>query len=411
MGCENGFTMLKKSIIDKGLCTGCGTCIGVCPSQCIHFEKDQIQRGINKCIECGQCLANCPGQSFDYNENNKLLFGAEYNDKSILGTYKNIYVGYSNSKEIREKAASGGVISEIAAFLISKHYVDGVVVVAAQESGLGFEVKIAKSIEEVYGAAQSKYAIIPTNEIIRTILNEDGRYAYIGLPCQIHGIRKAMKNNPELRKRIAIVIGLFCGFNMNSGATEYLIAKSNIKKEDVIKLEYRKKWNNDTGFYIESKDKCFFVPKHEYTFLNMFFSPKRCLMCYDYSGEFSDISVGDAWEAGLGYSRVITRSNYGQEIIEELCCNNKVVLEESSEETIKNSQKKIIDHKKRYIWYRLHKNKYVPDINIRSSTDSVSIMAKIEYFLMHIGRNAIGRKLLYLAPFKLLRKISAMLRK
>jgi ferredoxin len=32
-----GFEQLKKKVIDKGLCTACGTCAGVCPKHVLEM--------------------------------------------------------------------------------------------------------------------------------------------------------------------------------------------------------------------------------------------------------------------------------------------------------------------------------------------------------------------------------------
>lgn len=413
MNGNDGFRKLKREIIDKELCTKCGTCIGVCPVNYIVYKEGEIQGNDNECISCGKCLKNCPGKHFDYNEFNHQLFETEYDKEEILGTYKKIYIGQAVSEFVRGQSASGGIVSEIAAFLLKNRYVDGIVVITSKGNKRDFEVKIARSEEEVYNAAQSKYVIVPTNEILKVILKEEGKFAYIGLPCQIQGVRKAISNNAVLKEKIFIVIGLFCGFNMEQGATDYLIKKSKIKSDEIKELSYRKKQSGSTGFYICDNEKEFFVKKHEYTFLNLFYAPKRCLMCYDYSAEFSDISVGDAWERDEGWSRIIVRSDLGKSIIEELHNSNAILLEESNRTAIEDSQIKIINHKKRDIWFRWTKYKNIPEINIGEKPEKVKIdsKAKIQYLLMSFGNTNLGRKLLYLIPFGILRKISGILRR
>lgn len=409
---KNDFNYLKNEIIDKDFCTRCGTCIGICPAECIAFCNEQIIKNGRNCIACGQCYLNCPGKFFDFCQYNHSLFNERYDTERILGSYKKVYTGHSTSESIRNAASSGGVVSEIAAFLLKEHYVDGVVVVSGNENKQNFDVKIARTIKEIYNAAQSKYTIIPTNKIFQAILNEPGKYAYIGLPCQVHGLRKAMKNNTVLRERIFIVIGLFCGFNMHFKATEYLIKKSKININNIIDFSYRKKIGDSTGFYISDSTKQFFVNKHEYTFLNLFFSPQRCLMCYDYSAEFADISVGDAWEMELGHSRIIVRDEIGQRIIEKCIESNTIVCAESSENAVKKSQQKIINHKKRDIWYRWQKHKNIPEINITPPENvKISLMGKFQYYIMCIGKKGLTQKLICLIPFVLLRKMSSFLRK
>lgn len=56
------FTNFKK------LCKGCGLCIEVCPTKCIHYTdkhlgvyKDKtVECEIDKCIGCSKCERICP---------------------------------------------------------------------------------------------------------------------------------------------------------------------------------------------------------------------------------------------------------------------------------------------------------------------------------------------------------------
>jgi len=405
---------LKKEVIDTELCTKCGTCIGICPTNSFQFRDGKLEVLEDKCVDCGLCVKVCPGKYFDYKAMNQNLYGSDYDSSSRLGTYKSIYAGYSMSDTTRNAAASGGIITEISKYLLKNKMVDGVITIANREGeSTSFGVKVARSVDEVEAAAQSKYTVIPTNEILKTILKENGKYAYIGLPCQIHGLRKAMEVNPTLKERIGLTVGLFCGFNMDNEATEYLIHKSKISKSDITELSYRKKIGDETGFYVAGGGKEYFVNKHEYTFMNLIFSPKRCLKCYDYSAEFSDISVGDAWEYGQGWSRIIVRTEAGQSLINEMVQQKCIRLEASSAEAIYNSQKKILSHKKRDIWYRWDKMKNIPEINIgdRPKDLQVNIKGKLQYYITVFSNNPIGRKLCYLLPFSLLRKVSKALRK
>ena len=46
-------------IVDKEKCTGCGSCIEVCPVEAIIVEsKAKIKEP--DCIECGVCVEECP---------------------------------------------------------------------------------------------------------------------------------------------------------------------------------------------------------------------------------------------------------------------------------------------------------------------------------------------------------------
>jgi NAD-dependent dihydropyrimidine dehydrogenase PreA subunit len=47
--------------LDQEACTGCGTCLTVCPHQVFELAEDKaLIRDRDACMECGACSTNCP---------------------------------------------------------------------------------------------------------------------------------------------------------------------------------------------------------------------------------------------------------------------------------------------------------------------------------------------------------------
>jgi NAD-dependent dihydropyrimidine dehydrogenase PreA subunit len=48
--------------IDKGKCTGCGTCVRICPQDVLRMDKDgkPFIKYIDDCIVCMYCEEDCP---------------------------------------------------------------------------------------------------------------------------------------------------------------------------------------------------------------------------------------------------------------------------------------------------------------------------------------------------------------
>lgn len=412
----NVFENLKETVIDKELCTSCGTCIGVCPINTISFKNEKIINQESKCINCGKCIKSCPGKEFDFKTANKFIFGSEYsNINKKIGYYKNIFCGYSLNEKLRQNSASGGVISELLTWLIDSGQVDGVVVIQnSHDNPLQYKAKLVSTIEEIENAAQSKYKLIPTNEVLSEILRLDGKYAYVGLPCQIQGLQKAMHIEPELKEKIYVSIGLFCGFNISERATDYLLKKGHIKKDNIKQVLYRKTVDHNTGFYaIDHSGKDFFINKHGYTFLNLIYSPKRCWKCYDFTSEFADISVGDAWEQGKGWSRIITRTETGQNLINKAMLAKRIFTKDSSPEEIYNSQRTILNYKKVGFWTRKSIMKDFPDYSIDDikTSNKNRIKSSVIYYAQQFGQTTVCKSILNIIPIKILEKASIKLRK
>lgn len=47
-------------VIDKDTCTGCGSCLEVCPPLAIVLEDEKAVIMAEFCEECGFCAAECP---------------------------------------------------------------------------------------------------------------------------------------------------------------------------------------------------------------------------------------------------------------------------------------------------------------------------------------------------------------
>jgi NAD-dependent dihydropyrimidine dehydrogenase PreA subunit len=46
--------------IDSARCTGCGTCVDVCPRQAISIDNDVAVLNEEACVNCGACATTCP---------------------------------------------------------------------------------------------------------------------------------------------------------------------------------------------------------------------------------------------------------------------------------------------------------------------------------------------------------------
>jgi len=55
-------------VINKRLCTGCGTCVDVCPHNVFRIEnKKAVVINKESCMECGACKKNCPFGAIEVN--------------------------------------------------------------------------------------------------------------------------------------------------------------------------------------------------------------------------------------------------------------------------------------------------------------------------------------------------------
>lgn len=334
--------------VKQELCTGCGTCVSICPKDAIHMVMDD-SRGIyvpqldkEGCNECGICFDVCPGHAVDFRQLNLAFFGREAED-FLLGNYLKCHIGHAADYDIRYNCASGGLVTALLIFALEQGIIDGALVTRmSEENPLQPQPFIAKSRKEIISASKSKYCPVPANVALREILQEEGKFAVVGLPCHIHGIRKAELVNKKLKDRIVLHLGIFCGNPMTFQGTDFLLEKYGVAKENVAQLDYRGRgWPGYMTIQLkEGAEKV--VPLSEYIIFHDlgFFGPSRCALCCDQMNQLADISLGDAWLPELmadrsGTSIVICRSEIGRNLLEQAAAEGEIRLQDIDEKRIR----------------------------------------------------------------------------
>ncbi|MEA3500714.1 MAG: 4Fe-4S binding protein [Candidatus Marinimicrobia bacterium] len=56
--------------INEKLCDYCGTCVSVCPVDCIELFEAKIEIDNDKCIDCNLCVKICPLGALEVNDEN-----------------------------------------------------------------------------------------------------------------------------------------------------------------------------------------------------------------------------------------------------------------------------------------------------------------------------------------------------
>ena len=49
--------------VDPEKCTGCGSCVEVCPVEAIKIEDDKAKVDENECVDCGTCIDECQAEA------------------------------------------------------------------------------------------------------------------------------------------------------------------------------------------------------------------------------------------------------------------------------------------------------------------------------------------------------------
>lgn len=56
---ERGSDAVVAAQVDRDKCTGCGTCVEICPVAAITVD-DVAAVDVDQCVECAACVEACP---------------------------------------------------------------------------------------------------------------------------------------------------------------------------------------------------------------------------------------------------------------------------------------------------------------------------------------------------------------
>lgn len=402
-------------VVNSELCTGCGTCDALCPRNAIKLSIDKkkgtytprIDEDI--CNKCGICYDTCPADKINYEKLNLEIFGKEP-ENIFIGNYRSCYVANSMDNKILYTSSSGGLITQILIFALEKGIINGALVTRMNKNKpLEPEPFIARTKDEIIEASKSKYCPVPANIALREILNsnEGEKFAVVGLPCHINGVRKAENKNKKLKNKIVLHLGIFCNHIPNFIGTELYLKRLNIKKEDVIKLDYRGEgWPGLMKIITDT---------HTYTLSNYwgfigshFFYPKRCLMCGDGLCELADISFGDAWlpkykDNNMGKSIIISKNEIGENILNKMNDENYIESNVISPAEVIQSQTLMIYLKKKNFTIRKNLLKIYPQNKLLISDSIDNLIALWLYFNVSLSLNPHFKTILHYVPLKIIK--------
>jgi|Deesub1362A_J573_1020465.scaffolds.fasta_scaffold00005_336 coenzyme F420 hydrogenase subunit beta len=320
---SKGFSELKKTVIDQGICSGCSNCAAFCERIIINedgipeLEKDcNLEIGAVKCSTEGTCYDCCPMVSYSKQDLEQDTFGSVREDED-LGFYQKLLAVRSKKKEILERAQDGGAVTAILAAALKSGLIGGAIV-ANRMDNWKTEAQIARTPEELMSASGTKYTRTPTAMKFGKMIREIRNLALVGTGCQIAGARRAMhsilkdvveKTKESERPLDLTLIGLFCFENFpypcisKALEREFGVNLEDIVKTDITKGKFiiTKKDGEELSVSVKKFNECV---------------PESCNLCIDFTAEFSDLTAGSIGTE-TGWSTVIVRSEKGMKLVEK----------------------------------------------------------------------------------------------
>jgi coenzyme F420 hydrogenase subunit beta len=354
--------MTVELIVADGLCMQCGTCAGLCPHEAVEMRWSLARGWLpgvshERCNDCGTCLAVCPACGLDFGKKawwRAANEGAPAPD--FLGPWRSLWYGWAADEQIRYQGASGGVATAIIQGALADQAIDAAVVVRPSHgNALAMEPFVARASAEIAGCRGSKYNMVALNVALRDVVAREGRYALVGLPCHIQGLRLAQRRDPRVRERVVLALGIFCGWSAEPRATAFAARRLGLEPGDLAEVRYRgPDWpgglrlETTTGLVRERPYPAYYDEERAMRA----FTPPRCRLCPDGLAELADVSVGDAWlerfTGSVGVSDLIVRTPVGEALVKRLSGEYLTLLPAGPCEMLR-SQRETLELKRR-VW-------------------------------------------------------------
>ena len=197
------FELLRKEIIDAGLCQGCGLCAGSCK----HIEMEILRPSLKDyCIlerdgqDCGKCYEGCPQ-----------VIQKKFKQQQP----KAVYSLRSKNPEILAKAANGGVVTTLVKNLLEEEALAEIVMVQNIE-----EKPQADRVSDPDEAVEKAGVVYGRSGVLEKLVDLVGEtfepIGIVGVPCEMRGTAELEADmNREILK-----IGLFCNSHMRTEQTD-----------------------------------------------------------------------------------------------------------------------------------------------------------------------------------------------
>jgi coenzyme F420 hydrogenase subunit beta len=297
---------LEKNVVSTGKCVGCGTCVVVCPFNCLEYAKEKPSL-TKECKVCGICPQVCPQYEWSWPKAENFLFSRERKAEEDFGIHRRLVVAQAKDERILKACQDGGVATALLIFALENGLIDSAIVSGiSREKPFYPSPKLATNSEEILECAGTRYSYSPNIlALAEGLKQKKANMAFVGTPCQIHAIRKMqMSGLKKYTAPLKFVIGLMCSESFTYDG----LMEKHIRQTLGLELNGIRKINIKGKMLVTTKSEVKAIPLAEVKQ----YARKSCSFCDDFSSELADISAGGL---GLdGWTFTIIRTEKGEEL-------------------------------------------------------------------------------------------------
>lgn len=320
-------TAQALELVARGdLCSGCGLCAGMLGPGKIAMAKSA--EGFLRPSQVGaiteaedQLVADvCPGLRLTQE-------AREGDDHPLWGPIVQVRSGHSTDAALRHHASSGGALSAMLTYLLESKEVDYVVQTAADEREPIANVTVASvSAQGIYRAAGSRYSPSAPLDRLDSFLAREGRFAFVGKPCDVAALRAAARRDPRIRVKVPYMLSFFCAGIPSLAGARRILMELGVPEADVVRFRYRGDgWPGYATAVLKDGRQIQMDYATSWGAILSNYVQFRCKICPDGSGGLADVACADAWhcdddgypqfEEQDGTSLIVSRTNLGESLI------------------------------------------------------------------------------------------------
>ncbi len=335
---QNGLTPEERlyKVVTDAMCIGCGLCQSIAGRERVQMRL--VENLTERPVITGELDAGtvdriyrvCPATRIE-GLPETLIDSASRSDK-VWGVWRRLVLAWAAEPDIRHLGSTGGLLTALALYLLEQGEVDFIVHARASRRYPAFgERAISRSREDIIAAAGSRYGptatLVDMLEILDRAEAADERFAFIGTPCDVTGLRNLATEDSRVDSLCRYQLTMVCGGFMAPTALRRYLRELDVEWDDLHALRYRghgcpgpTRVETADGRAIERNYLDFWGEDESSWQL-----PFRCKVCADGIGDAADIAAADTWDGGSppwegqekdpGSNAVIARSRRGEELL------------------------------------------------------------------------------------------------
>ena len=327
----NALARLVEEVLAPGLCVACGACLGWCPH--LIWGDGQVAAPDPCGLESGRCHHFCPQtpEPAPDHRRRQLLAAGGRELKLPLGPVSAIWQARSRDAGIKERAQYGGVVTSLVSQALADGQVGEAVLTARDARGAPGGIRV-RTPQEALEAAGSIYSGGAALAQLNQALSEPAEHALalVGLPCQslAAAAMRAHDDYPAAGRRLALIIGLFCTWNLPLRGLRKVLAGSQVTGR-VTRFDVPPP--PAQVFEVVTEAGARQIPLQQVRAQTF----PGCALCPDLTAELADVSVGAA-EDQPGWNTLVARTPAGAQLVEKAAQAGRLEMKEMPAESLEH---------------------------------------------------------------------------